>query len=261
MMREKDSSANRRTYYMSKWILVAAAMLAGAGCATPAEKGPPPTACTMEAKLCPDGSSVGRTLPNCEFAPCPAPSPTTTLGDECSGPDDASCPKGTRCIQKCGPPVAREDDPPPGWYCERDDIADQPRMCPICLASDMAIATPDGPVNVKDVRVGTVVWTLDAGGSKVAAGVLAVSRMPAPAAHRVVRLRLSDGREARISPDHPTIDGRYVGDLRAGDAYDGAVVRSAEREAYGDDATYDLLPEGIGAYWVNGILMGSTLKR
>lgn len=30
------------------------------------------TACTMEAKLCPDGSSVGRVGPNCEFAPCPA---------------------------------------------------------------------------------------------------------------------------------------------------------------------------------------------
>lgn len=28
-------------------------------------------ACTMEAKLCPDGSSVGRSGPNCEFAPCP----------------------------------------------------------------------------------------------------------------------------------------------------------------------------------------------
>lgn len=27
--------------------------------------------CTMEAKVCPDGSSVGRTGPNCEFAPCP----------------------------------------------------------------------------------------------------------------------------------------------------------------------------------------------
>ena len=28
-------------------------------------------ACTMEAKMCPDGSFVGRTDPNCEFAPCP----------------------------------------------------------------------------------------------------------------------------------------------------------------------------------------------
>ena len=28
-------------------------------------------ACTMEAKLCPDGSSVGRSGPNCEFVKCP----------------------------------------------------------------------------------------------------------------------------------------------------------------------------------------------
>lgn len=27
--------------------------------------------CTQEAKLCPDGSSVGRTGPHCEFATCP----------------------------------------------------------------------------------------------------------------------------------------------------------------------------------------------
>lgn len=28
-------------------------------------------ACTMEAKLCPDGSYVGRSGPKCEFTPCP----------------------------------------------------------------------------------------------------------------------------------------------------------------------------------------------
>ena len=28
-------------------------------------------ACTMEAKICPDGTAVGRTGPNCEFSPCP----------------------------------------------------------------------------------------------------------------------------------------------------------------------------------------------
>lgn len=27
--------------------------------------------CTMEAKVCPDGTSVGRSGPSCEFAPCP----------------------------------------------------------------------------------------------------------------------------------------------------------------------------------------------
>lgn len=29
-------------------------------------------ACTEEAKVCPDGSSVGRTGPDCQFAECPA---------------------------------------------------------------------------------------------------------------------------------------------------------------------------------------------
>lgn len=30
-----------------------------------------PPVCTMDAKLCPDGSSVSRTGPDCAFAPCP----------------------------------------------------------------------------------------------------------------------------------------------------------------------------------------------
>lgn len=34
-------------------------------------------ACTLEAKLCPDGSAVGRVGPNCEFAPCPSAMPSS----------------------------------------------------------------------------------------------------------------------------------------------------------------------------------------
>ncbi|PIR78902.1 MAG: hypothetical protein COU26_04065 [Candidatus Levybacteria bacterium CG10_big_fil_rev_8_21_14_0_10_36_30] len=43
---------------------------------------PKQIACTMEAKVCPDGTSVGRSGPKCEFTPCPAfstPTPTPTL--------------------------------------------------------------------------------------------------------------------------------------------------------------------------------------
>lgn len=38
-------------------------------------------ACTQEAMVCPDGTSVGRVGPNCEFAPCPTPplTPEPTL--------------------------------------------------------------------------------------------------------------------------------------------------------------------------------------
>lgn len=35
------------------------------------EEGTEAVACTLEAKVCPDGSSVGRVGPSCEFAPCP----------------------------------------------------------------------------------------------------------------------------------------------------------------------------------------------
>jgi hypothetical protein len=47
-------------------------------------------ACTQEARLCPDGSYVGRTGPNCEFAACPGASSTAndlwqTITDASSG--------------------------------------------------------------------------------------------------------------------------------------------------------------------------------
>lgn len=38
-----------------------------------ASSSPLPVSCTMEAKICPDGTSVGRSGPKCEFAPCPSP--------------------------------------------------------------------------------------------------------------------------------------------------------------------------------------------
>lgn len=38
--------------------------------------------CTMEAKLCTDGSAVGRTGPNCEFAKCPEENTTPYLNDQ-----------------------------------------------------------------------------------------------------------------------------------------------------------------------------------
>lgn len=49
------------------------------GCTLPWQKPATnnPVACTEEAKLCPDGSAVGRQGPNCEFVECPVA--TTTL--------------------------------------------------------------------------------------------------------------------------------------------------------------------------------------
>lgn len=47
-----------------------------------------PVACTLEAKVCPDGSTVVRVGPNCEFAACPPTDPTAswqTFSDNASG--------------------------------------------------------------------------------------------------------------------------------------------------------------------------------
>ena len=64
-----------------------------------------------------------------------------------------------------------------------------------------------------------------------------------------------------VSPGHPPADGRLVGELVAGDGYDGARVLSAERVAYAGGATFDILPAGAtGTYWANGVLLGSTLR-
>ena len=69
-------------------------------------------ACTEEAKLCPDGSAVGRTGPNCEFAECPLNLPISLeahIGQEVSSLgvrivptvvlEDSRCPIDVTCIQ------------------------------------------------------------------------------------------------------------------------------------------------------------------
>lgn len=136
-----------------------------------------------------------------------------------------------------------------------------PPNCPICLALGTRIATPTGERAVEDLRVGDLVWTIDARGGRIAARLIAVGNMPAPVTHEVVRVVLDDGRVVLVSPGHPTADGRRIGDLATSDKLDGANVASAERVRYSGGATYDILPAGAtGAYWANGVLLGSTLR-
>ena len=135
-----------------------------------------------------------------------------------------------------------------------------PPNCPICLALGTRIATPDGERVVQDLRVGDIVWTIDATGRRTAAPLIEIGSTPVPSTHQVVRLALDDGRVVSVSPGHPTADGRRVGDLVAGDSIDGARIAGVERVAYSGGATYDILPAGAtGTYWANGVLLGSTL--
>lgn len=131
--------------------------------------------------------------------------------------------------------------------------------CPICVAAGVRIATPKGEIRVQNLRVGMPVWTSDLSGRRVAGVVLETGHMEVPVGHEVVRLALADGRVVTASPGHPTAGGRALGDLEAGDRYDGSVVVTATLIPY-TGATWDLLPSGpSGTYFANGVPLGSTL--
>ena len=133
--------------------------------------------------------------------------------------------------------------------------------CPICLAGNSLIDTPSGLIPVKDLQVGMLIWTTDKAGYRISGIVTKTSKVPVPPTHQMVHLVLKDGRELFVSPKHPTVDGRAVGELAPSDVYNGVSVVSTERVPYDEKATYDILPSGdTGFYWANGILMGSTLR-
>jgi hypothetical protein len=134
--------------------------------------------------------------------------------------------------------------------------------CPICLAADTLIATPNGDVRVTDIRPGMVVWTAGGDGSRIAAPVVEVGSIAVPAGHMMVHVRLADGRELLASPGHRTGDGRPLGSLAGSDMLDGSKITLWELLPYGGQRTYDLLPAGpTGTYWADGILLSSTLSH
>jgi hypothetical protein len=80
--------------------------------------------------------------------------------------------------------------------------------------------------------------------------------------HHVIEVVLRDGPTLRISAGHPTADGRFFGQLQAGDWMGGREVASVKVVPYAHDATYDVLPDSdTGTYFAGGALIGSTLAR
>lgn len=133
--------------------------------------------------------------------------------------------------------------------------------CPVCLSGNTFIVTPNGDVNIKDLRKGMEVWTLNSFGYKQVAKILKTASTIVPKHHKVIHLVLSDGRELFASPNHPTSDGRTIGGISVGDLIDGAYVIKSESILYDEASTYDILPSGgTGLYWANGILLKSTLS-
>lgn len=134
--------------------------------------------------------------------------------------------------------------------------------CPICLDGATRIDTANGALPVRELKTGMRVWTLDARGTRTLAVIVGTVKRSVPMNTSMVHLVLADGRALIVSANHPTTDGRIVGDLARGEIYDGARVVSVERVPLNGDETYDILPAGeTGAYWANGVLLASTLAR
>ncbi len=205
--------------------------------------------------------------------PAPTPGPGNVVPDAAPGvvvadaapasacdpdaPDCCQLPDGEWIVFGCQP-VNRAGDPPnhtknPDGTCGQCMLR--------CLPPAAQIATPSGDRAISSLAVGDVVWTVDASGARVAAPILAIRPLAAPSTHVVLRLTLDDGRAVTASGGHPTADGRELLDLSPGSQLDGATVLSIDALPLDGDATWDLLPAGdTGAYWADGVLLGSTLS-
>jgi hypothetical protein len=129
----------------------------------------------------------------------------------------------------------------------------------VCAAPATPIATPTGDRPIADLKVGDLVYSIDRGALAVVP-IRLVHRQPVNGSHRVVELKLAHGATLRISPRHPTADGRSFADLAPGDLVDGVRVISANLVDYDQPFTYDILPASdSGTYFAGGTLIGSTL--
>ena len=135
-------------------------------------------------------------------------------------------------------------------------------ICPICLSGETQIDTPNGEMNVKELKIGMPIFSLDKTGNRIETTIIRVSKTKVPSTHKVVHLILSDGRTLLASPGHPLSDGHLLGEIKVGDEVDHALVVKADLIPYTKPFTYDVLPAGEnGLYWANGILVKSTLFR
>jgi hypothetical protein len=130
----------------------------------------------------------------------------------------------------------------------------------ICASPNTPIATAEGDRPIASLKVGDLVYSVDAGVVKLVPIVR--TNRTAVVHHSVVHVELTSGATLEISARHPTADGRLFGDLRAGTSLDGLEITAERVVPYEFDATYDILPDSdTGAYFAGGVLIGSTLAH
>lgn len=131
-----------------------------------------------------------------------------------------------------------------------------------CLPYDSKISAPDGYLPVQNLKAGTKVYSLDEKGNRVVVLVSKVGSRKVSKTHHLVQVTLADGRTVRASKRHPLSDYRDIASLKIGDAYDHSIVTKTKEVPYTYGRTFDLLPaSATGVYWVDGVPLGSTLRK
>lgn len=87
-------------------------------------------ACTMEAMMCPDGTAVGRSGPNCEFAPCPQLD-SLLSETEAMAIAEKSCIKGGEAL---GAGTYNENSKT--WWFDANLNSTKPGCNPACVVSE-----------------------------------------------------------------------------------------------------------------------------
>lgn len=234
----------------------------------------------------PSSSCVGSGPCGCGPYVCPDDSADLGGADVAAGGvacGEATCGPDELCMRLPGCPIGMELDPvcvpipescdaeltcgcfaedPCGGGCTTcAGIADGRITCECackCAAPDTLIATPAGERRIDELKVGDLVYSVEAD-AVVVVPLREVGRLRVDA-HQVMRVELVDGTVLNMSPGHPTADGRLFADLQTGGTLDGHLVRSAALVAYTHEFTHDVLPASAsGAYFASGVLVGSTL--
>ncbi len=142
----------------------------------------PPTAeiCTEDAKMCPDGTAVGRDGSNgCEFFPCPAEEPAPDDGPIACTMDARICPDGSGVGRDGARGCAFQPCPGEGTVtgtvtnapsCPYETVFDKP--CPTSpYEGDLRLEPKDGGVvTIVDLKGGKFYATLAAGAYKISSG-------------------------------------------------------------------------------------------
>ena len=146
-------------------------------------------------------------------------------------------------------------------YADRE-FRGTPNRCK-CLPASSLITTLNGKVSIDLLKEGDKIITVTASGERVEMPIKVVNKVEVLNNHKMIVIELADGRKIQVTAGHPSnIPNKNLDDLKEGDKLNGSTIHKISEINYTENYTYDILPEGeTGYYFVNGILIGSTLSN